>query len=321
MAAQKRSAEEAESLLIGVKSIVFDIEGTTTPIDFVKETLFPYVRNNIDGYLEKNFETPELQKAITGLRELASKDAEEKKEGVVAIPAGDATKDDVVKAVKASVMWQMDQDRKSTELKSLQGMIWKEGYTSGEIRGQLFEDVGPMLRMLQVEEGMRLYIFSSGSVEAQKLLFTHSTAGDLSDLFDGHFDTTTGNKRESASYKKIAAEIGNEPKDVLFLTDIPEEAEAAVTAGMRAALVIRPGNHELTDANLQDFACIERFDELYGDEEDEEDLKRFHGDDSLGEDDDEDDEDEDDDEVDDEDDEELDGEGDDGEDDEDPDDV
>jgi len=276
MAGQKRSADEAESLLVGVRSIIFDIEGTTTPITFVKDTLFPYVRNNIDSYLTKNFEDAAVQKAISALRELAKKETDEKVEGAVDIPAGDSSKEDVVKAVCENVKWQMDGDRKTTELKNLQGLIWREAYESGEVKGQLFEDVGPMLKMLQ-EEGMALYVYSSGSVESQKLLFGNSTQGDLTDVFSGYFDTTTGGKRETESYKKIVAEIKNEAKDVLFLTDIPEEAEAAVNAGLRAALVIRPGNADLTDDNLQNFACIERFDELYGDEEDDDDIKRFAG--------------------------------------------
>lgn len=312
MAPQKRSAEEAESLLVGVRSIVFDIEGTTTPISFVKDTLFPYVRNNIDGFLTKNFENAEVQKAITALRDLATKEKEEKVEGAVEIPGGDASKEDVVKAVSENVKWQMDGDRKTTELKALQGLIWKDAYESKEVKGELFEDVGPMLKML-AEEGVQLYVFSSGSVEAQKLLFANSSQGDLTDVFSGHFDTTTGSKTESASYKKIAAEIGNEPKDILFLTDIPEEAEAAVAGGLRSALVIRPGNADLTDEHLQNFACIERFDELYGDEDDEDDIKRFAGDNGEADDDD-DDEDEGD-----EDDEE--GEGDNDDDDENPDDI
>ncbi|CAL1536944.1 unnamed protein product [Lymnaea stagnalis] len=284
MAPQKRSAEEAESLLVGVRCIVFDIEGTTTPISFVKDTLYPYVRNNIEDYLNKNFENADLQKAIAALRDQAAKEKEEKVEGVVEIPSGDASKEDVVKAVCDNVRWQMDGDRKTTELKALQGMIWNDAYESTEIKGELFEDVGPMLKML-AEEGFQLYVYSSGSIESQKLLFTYSSQGDLSDVFAGYFDTTTGSKNESASYKKIATEIGNEPKDILFLTDIPQEAEAAVSAGLRSALVIRPGNAELTDEHLQNFACIERFDELYGDEDDEDDIKRFAGDNGEAEDD------------------------------------
>lgn len=276
MAAQKRSAEEAESLLVGVRSILLDIEGTTTPISFVKDSLFPIARDNVSTYVEKNFENAELQKAIAALRDQASKEKEENVEGVIEIPAKDATKEDVVKAVSDNVKWQMDKDRKTTELKSIQGMIWREAYESNAVQGELFEDVGPMLKMLH-EEGMKLYVYSSGSIEAQKLLFSNSVCGDLSEVIEGHFDTTTGSKTDSGSYKKIAAEIGNEPKDILFLTDIPDEAEAAVTAGLRSALVIRPGNAELTDEHLQNFACIERFDELYGDDEDDDDIKRFAG--------------------------------------------
>ncbi|CAG5133745.1 unnamed protein product [Candidula unifasciata] len=278
MAPNKRPAEETESLLIGVRSIVFDIEGTTTPISFVKDTLFPYVRNNIESYLNKNFDNPEVQKAISALREQAAKEKSETVEGVVEIPSSDASKEDVIKAVVANVQGQMDADRKTTELKNLQGLIWKDAYESKEIKGELFEDVAPMLKML-AEEGLQLYVYSSGSVESQKLLFANSVQGDLSDVFSGYFDTTTGSKTDSASYKKIAAEIKVEPNSILFLTDIPQEAEAAVTAGLRSALVIRPGNVELTDEHLQNFACIERFDELYGEEYDEDDdIKRFAGD-------------------------------------------
>ncbi|BFZ07110.1 hypothetical protein BsWGS_10149 [Bradybaena similaris] len=277
MAPNKRSAEEADSLLVGVRSIVFDIEGTTTPISFVKDTLFPYVRNHIESYLKNNYDNPEVQKAIGALREQAVKEKNENAEGVVEIPSSDSCKEDVIKAVVSNVKWQMDADRKTTELKNLQGLIWKDGYESKELKGELFDDVAPMLKML-IEEGMKLYVYSSGSVESQKLLFANSNLGDLTEVFSGYFDTTTGSKTDSASYKKIAAEIKTEPKYILFLTDIPQEAEAAVAAGLRSALVIRPGNAELTDEHLQNFACIEKLDELYGEEYDEDDIKRFAGD-------------------------------------------
>ncbi|GFR68479.1 enolase-phosphatase E1 [Elysia marginata] len=292
MASQKRSVEEAGSLLIGIRSIVIDIEGTTTPISFVKDKLFPYVRDNLESWLDINFDKPEVQKSITALRNQASREKDEQVENVVLIPSCDceATKEDVVKAVCENVKCQMDGDRKTTELKALQGLIWKDAYESKAVKGELFEDVAPMLKML-AEEGFQLYVFSSGSIAAQKLLFGHSVCGDLTKVFLGHFDTTTGSKTDSASYKKIAAEIGQEPKEILFLTDIPAEAEAAVTSGMKSALLIRPGNAELTDEHLQNFACIERFDELYGDEDDEDDIKRFAGDNGEQDDDDDDDDD------------------------------
>ncbi|KAK7490207.1 hypothetical protein BaRGS_00018552 [Batillaria attramentaria] len=291
MAPQKRSAAEAESLLVGVKAIVFDIEGTTTPITFVKDRLFPYVRDNIEKYLTDKYDD-------------AKKDKEEGVDGAVEIPEADAGKEEVVKGVVANVRWQMDQDRKSTELKQLQGHIWRQAYESGEVKGELFEDVAPMVRMLS-EEGFVLYVFSSGSVESQKLLFANSTEGDLTDVFTGFFDTTTGAKTDSESYKKIATEINIPAEEILFLTDLPAEAEAAVAAGWRSALVIRPGNDDLTDEHLQNFACIEQFDELYGDEDDE-DIKRLHQEDNGDAEDD-----EDEDEVDEEEDENEDDEGDD----------
>lgn len=295
MAPQKRSAAEAESLLVGVKAIIFDIEGTMTPITFVKDKLFPYARDNVEKYLTEKFEDAETIKDVTALRELAKKDKEAKKDGSVEIPDADAGKEAVIKAAVANVRWQMDKDCKSTELKQLQGHIWRQAYESGDVRGEVFEDVPPMLRMLS-EEGFALYVYSSGSIEAQKLLFANTSEGDITDVFTNYFDTTIGPKNDCESYKKIAAEIKVPADEILFLTDIPEEAEAAVTANFRSALVIRPGNADLTDEHLQNFACIEQFDELYGDE-DEEDIKRLHADDN-GEAEDDDEDDDNDDEVD-----------------------
>ncbi|ESO84470.1 hypothetical protein LOTGIDRAFT_132223 [Lottia gigantea] len=273
MAPQKRSAEEADSLITGVKALLVDIEGTTTSISFVKDKLFPYVKDNCEKYITAHFDDAETQKDITALREL--KDKEEGKEGVVEIPdATDSNKDDVIKAVIDNIKWQMSSDRKSTELKQIQGHIWREGYTTGVIKGELFEDVCDVLRQLQEEE-INIYVYSSGSVESQKLFFANTNEGDMSDVFNGYFDTTTGDKKDSASYKKIASEIGVSGDDILFLTDCTEEATAAVAAGLRSTLVIRPGNKDLDEKHLQKFSCIENFSELFGDEDDEEDLKRL----------------------------------------------
>lgn len=308
MAPQKRTVEEAESLLVDVRAIVIGTVGTTTPISFVEDTLNPCVRSNIEVYLTKHFENADVQKAITALRDQVTKDKEEKVEGVKEIPSGDATKDDVVRAVVDYVRLLMDGNRNTTALNTVQELILKDAYESKKIKGDLFEDVSHMLKML-ADEGFHLYVYSSSSIESQKLLFANSVRGDLTDVFTGYFDTTTGSKTDSASYKKIATEIKNVPKEILFLTHIPQEAEAAVAAGLRSALVIRPGNAELTDEHLQKFACIERFDELYGDEDEDEDIKRFAGDNGEPDDDDDDDEDDVDDDED-----EGDGEDDDGDD-------
>lgn len=261
MAPQKRTATEAEAVLDGIKALLVDIEGTTTPISFVKETLFPYVTNNLESFLEKHFDEVNCQADIQLLRQLAKKDKEANVDGVMEIPDTDADKDTIMKAVIANVKWQMSQDRKSQELKQLQGHIWKEAYKQGKIKGVLFSDVVPTLRQM-VDDGIKIYIYSSGSVESQKLLFTHSNYGDIIDLFSGFFDTTTGNKLESDSYKKIADEIGMQVDEILFLTDNPKEAVAAVISGMQCNLVIRKGNAELSEDDKMKYSTITSFCEL-----------------------------------------------------------
>lgn len=276
MESVKRTAEEADSLLDGVKALIVDIEGTTTPIDFVKESLFPYVTENIEEFLTSKFNDEETKKDIQALRELAAKDAEEKIEGVVAIPASDSSKEDIIKAVVENVKWQMDKDRKSTALKALQGHIWKEGYSQEKLKAELFEDVGPNLQQI-VEIGIAVYVYSSGSVESQKLLFANTDDGNLLELFTGFYDTTTGPKTDSSSYTKIAEDIEAQPDEILFLTDNPDEAAAAVKAGLRSAIVVREGNEELSNDVFQNYLVIESFNELFGDD-DEEDFKRIAGD-------------------------------------------
>ena len=135
----------------------------------------------------------------------------------------------------------MDEDRKSTGLKAVQGLLWEEGYRSGALRAHVFADVPAAFARWRAA-GLAIYVFSSGSVLAQRLLFAHSEAGDLSGLLDGHFDTTTGPKREPAAYRAIAREIGLAPEAVLFLSDVPAELDAARAAGMRTGLLERPGN-------------------------------------------------------------------------------
>jgi enolase-phosphatase E1 len=141
-------------------------------------------------------------------------------------------------AVVAYVQWLMDQDRKSTGLKSLQGKIWEEGYRSGELEGEVYPDVLPALEHWRAQ-GIDVAIFSSGSVQAQRSLFRNSIAGDLTRFIRAYFDTTTGPKREPESYARIAAALERSPSEVLFVSDIAEELDAARTAGMRTALCVR----------------------------------------------------------------------------------
>ncbi len=197
-----------------MKAILTDIEGTTSSIAFVAETLFPYARARLADYVAAHpVETAPI------LAEIA------------AAEPGDPI---------ATLRRWIDEDRKATPLKLLQGMIWADGYATGAFSGHVYADAVAGLRRWH-QAGVKLYVFSSGSVGAQKLLFGHSDAGDLTPLFTGYFDTTTGPKREAESYAKIAAAIGVEAEAVLFLSDTPQEVAAARAAGLAARLIDRAG--------------------------------------------------------------------------------
>ncbi|OQW41425.1 MAG: 2,3-diketo-5-methylthio-1-phosphopentane phosphatase [Proteobacteria bacterium SG_bin5] len=212
-----------------IRAILTDIEGTTSSIDFVARTLFPYARERLADYCAAHAE------------QVAPILAE-----VAAAEPGDPI---------ATLRRWIDEDRKATPLKELQGLIWADGYASGAFRGHVYADAVAGLRRWHAA-GLALHVFSSGSVAAQKLLFGHSEAGDLTPLFSGYFDTKTGPKREARSYRAIAAAIGAAPEAVLFLSDTPEEVGAAREAGMRALRVDREGgagdvaNFDAVDAYL-----------------------------------------------------------------------
>lgn len=232
--------------------ILLDIEGTTTPIDFVHRVLFPYAARELPGFLEAHAFDCEVAEDIA---QLARESLAELAEG--AHPPGLLLERGAPGAI-AYLEYLMAEDRKSTGLKSLQGRVWARGYASGELVGALFEDVAPALADW-FDRGLRMAIFSSGSVEAQQLLFRHSSKGDLTPYLSGYFDTRTGPKREAASYQQIAAEMGAEPAEMLFVSDVPAELEAARTAGLATALSLRPGNAECATAG---FRCIRSFAEL-----------------------------------------------------------
>lgn len=230
------------------KILLLDIEGTTTSISFVKDKLFPYAEENVKEFLDSQWEMEDVKEVVASLRKLAIEDQEKSVEGVVTIPGEDASKDDQIEALVKSVKWQMSSDRKVGALKQLQGLIWKRGYDKGEIKGHVYDDVSPAMELWRSADGHQVYIYSSGSVQAQKLLFSSSSAGDLLPLIDGHFDTAVGAKQEASSYTTIAEKIGCKPNEILFLTDILKEAEAARAAGLQAALVSREGNAPLAPA-------------------------------------------------------------------------
>ncbi|AHX13719.1 haloacid dehalogenase [Dyella jiangningensis] len=203
-----------------IRAIVTDIEGTTSSIRFVKDVLFPYARERLPAFVETHGDTPDVQH---WLHEAA------KEAGIVEAPRQEV--------IEMLLRW-IDEDRKSTALKALQGMIWKEGYESGDYQAHMYPEVSARLHAWRAD-GLHLYVYSSGSVPAQKLFFGYSEAGDLTPLFSGYFDTETGPKRERASYEKIAKAIGEQPGHILFLSDIVEELDAAKAAGLRTGWLLR----------------------------------------------------------------------------------
>ena len=202
--------------------ILLDIEGTTTPITFVYDVLFPYARSHARGFLNAD-----AQHALK-----TEYDADVAN-GLHPPPWSGALE---------YVYWLMDQDRKSTALKSLQGRVWEEGYRSGELRGEVFPDVPDALgRWFRAGTDIRIY--SSGSVLAQRLLFSTTRYGDLTQFLRGYFDTTTGPKAEASSYAAIAASMGLPSSRILFISDVTRELDAATATGFQVLLSLRPGNH------------------------------------------------------------------------------
>nr|CAD7587683.1 unnamed protein product [Timema genevievae] len=223
----------------------------------MEDTLFPYVRSKLEEYLRTHWESAEFQLVLGQLKEQAKKDEEDSIDGVVSIPESDKA----IEAVAKNVLWQMDLDRKTKSLKQLQGHIWRDGYKNGDLKGHLYDDVVPALK-LWTQSGRQLYIYSSGSVDAQKLLFGHSQEGDLLELFSGYFDTEVGPKVEADSYKNIVDRLHCEAEDVVFFTDVSKEAEAAKEAGLNAVLVVREGNAPLSSEDKANFLVINSFQDF-----------------------------------------------------------
>ena len=218
--------------MVHAQAFLLDIEGTTTPVDFVFKTLFPYAREQLNAFLAANFDLPAVRDAVGLLRAEHESDV-----GAGAdLPAwqGDPV------SVEAYCRWLMDRDRKSTGLKALQGMIWQAGYESGKLKSVVYSDVVSAFARWK-DLGKGICIYSSGSILAQKLLFAHTQAGDLTGVIDSYFDTTTGPKREVSSYQLIAKQMGVAPQEICFLSDVVEELDAASVAGFATFLVLRDG--------------------------------------------------------------------------------
>lgn len=206
---------------IAPSHIVTDVEGTTTSLAFVRDTLFPYSADALPAFVRQNAKDPEIARLLADARAYAGSDL------------------DLEALIERMLGW-IAADRKITPLKALQGHIWADGYRRGAFQGHVYPDVAPVLRQWHAD-GMTLAVFSSGSVQAQKLLFAHTPDGDLTPLFSAYFDTRIGGKKEVDSYRRIVAELGAEPERVLFLSDAPEELDAARAARLQTAAILRPG--------------------------------------------------------------------------------
>ncbi|XP_010060589.2 probable bifunctional methylthioribulose-1-phosphate dehydratase/enolase-phosphatase E1 isoform X3 [Eucalyptus grandis] len=229
------------------RCVVLDIEGTTTPISFVTDVLFPYARDNVGRHLSATFETPETRDDIKLLRSQVEDDLKQGVQGAVPIPGDEAGKEQVIAALVANVEAMIKADRKITALKQLQGHIWQTGFENNELEGVVFEDVPKALTNWH-SLGIKVYIYSSGSRLAQRLIFGKTNYGDLRKYLCGFFDTYVGNKKETRSYIEISESLGvDKPSDVLFLTDVYQEAVAAKDAGLKVLILIRPGNGPLPE--------------------------------------------------------------------------
>jgi enolase-phosphatase E1 len=218
-----------------VRAVLTDIEGTTTSLGFVKEELFPYARQHLPEYVTTH---------AAQIEDLASE---------ISAAAG-ADRLSTQQTIDVLLRW-MDEDRKVTPLKRLQGMIWRSGYESGRLRAHVYQDAVQALRKWEAA-GMRLYVYSSGSVEAQRLLFSHTAHGDLTPLFSGYFDTTTGPKLQTRSYEDIARSLCLAAPEVVFISDHPGETQAAAAAGMRTVVMAREQGSSATGPMARSFDDI-----------------------------------------------------------------
>lgn len=221
-----------------IKAIVTDIEGTTSAVSFVFDVLFPYAARHLPDFVRANAERADVAAQLLAVRQDSGE------------PGAD------VERVIAILLGWIAEDRKATPLKALQGMVWEQGYLAGQLKGHVYPDAVEALQLWH-HEGYQLFVYSSGSIQAQRLIFGCSEAGDLSGLFSGYFDTTTGPKREAQSYQRIAQAIGLEAPAILFLSDIVQELDAAQQAGMATCGLVRDGGELAGHVNVASFAQID----------------------------------------------------------------
>ncbi len=221
-----------------IKAILTDIEGTTSAVSFVFDVLFPYAARHLPDFVRQHAERPDVAVQL----------------GAVRLDSGEPAAD-VERVIEILLGW-LAEDRKATPLKALQGMVWQQGYAAGQLKGHVYPDAVQALQEWH-GQGYALYVYSSGSIQAQKLIFGCSEAGDLSPLFSGYFDTTSGPKREVQSYRHISEAIGCPASQILFLSDIVEELDAARQAGMLTYGLVRDGGELPGHPNVSNFAGID----------------------------------------------------------------
>lgn len=241
------------------RGILLDIEGTTSSVSFVYDVMFPYVRKHLTFEVFSNWTEPEYIEAFDAIAKDAGYDSLD-----VWLKSQGLTRDNPLRAAEVvckEVTRLMDADVKATGLKHLQGLIWKSGFESGELQAHVYEDVVPSLAAWKTA-GQDVRIYSSGSVQAQLLFFGHTIAGNLLPHFNGHYDTTIGGKKESDSYRQIAAAYALPPTELLFLSDIVAELDAARAAGLQTALVVRQGNATGQTSSGEPHPQLENFAQL-----------------------------------------------------------
>ncbi|EDM46717.1 acireductone synthase [Marinobacter algicola] len=225
-----------------IRVILTDIEGTTSSISFVHEVLFPYSAEHMAEFVREGAaDSTEIREQLDAVADTSG-----------------VAREDIDGLIEVLDTW-IREDRKETPLKALQGMLWEQGYQQGAFRGHIYDDAAEYLQRWH-DRGLRLFVYSSGSVKAQKLIFGFSEAGDLTPFFSGYFDTCIGSKKESTSYSNIIDELGVEPRTVLFLSDVEAELKAAEDAGMRTVWLVREGDLPVTKrAVTTDFSGVDRF--------------------------------------------------------------
>jgi enolase-phosphatase E1 len=241
---------------VPVRGILLDIEGTTSSVSFVYDVMFPYVRKHLTFEVFANWMEPEYIEAFHAIARDAGHDSLDAWLKTTGLTRENPLRAADVVCKEATRL--MDADAKATGLKALQGLIWQSGFESGELKAHVYDDVPPALSAWNAA-GKDVRIYSSGSVQAQQLFFAHTIAGNLLAQFRGHYDTTTGLKKEAESYRKIAADFRLPAAEILFLSDVVAELDAARAAGMKTALCVRPGNPAGQVSTGEPHRAIENF--------------------------------------------------------------